>query len=78
MKPENTDHNRPPISADRLLAAADAILWAASAPGADPVRLPPNADSETMMGFTGYELEEGAIFLARLGMVELVWRPSSP
>ncbi len=73
MKKRQVGQNKP-LSADRLLSAADAILWAASAPGTGSVQFPPGPLAATMLGFSTQELEEAAIFLARLGLVELIWR----
>lgn len=71
-------HNSQPepdrfVDPSRLISAADAILWAVQTLGLEAVRLPPDPQSAVMSGYTSSELEQAAMFLARLGVVELVW-----
>jgi hypothetical protein len=66
--------NSSTVHPSRLISAADAILAAANSPGAGTVRLPPDPAASATLGYTSHELEEAALFLARLGMVELVKR----
>lgn len=66
--------SHPPITPDRLLSAADAILLAGHGPGLI-VHIPPAMHQGALRAYTDTELREAAQFLARLGMVDLVRTP---
>lgn len=66
--------SHPPITPDRLLSAADAILHAGQSPGLI-VHIPPATHQRALRAFTDAELREAAEFLARIDMVDLVRMP---
>ena len=65
----NYDNLAEPPSYDRLLKAADAILYAESIPGKGTVAMWRDDSKPSREGFSSHELVEAMTFLRRLGLV---------